>query len=184
MDAQVIQLLQKRHATRAIDSEKLPDEFVTTLIEAARLTPSCFNNQPWRFLFLLSDQALEKGAACLSKGNEPWAHRAPLLIVGYAAKEDDCQIKDGREYYQFDLGMSVMNIMMAATELGLVARPMAGFGPDAVREQFDIPPGAEPLVMIAVGRPTDDESHLPDHAKGKSAEPRQRKDATEIVTRL
>jgi nitroreductase len=184
MNNSIIEILHARKATRSISQEPLPENIIVELIEAARLTPSCYNNQPWRFLFLESAEALAKGYDALSRGNRAWASRAPLLIVGYSRRDDDCILPDGRAYHEFDLGMSAMNLMMAATHQGLVARPMAGFDPEKIRHSFKLDPNAQPLVMIAVGLPLDDESHLSDRYKGIGEKPRQRKDASEIVQRL
>ncbi|HUU03735.1 MAG TPA: nitroreductase family protein [Myxococcota bacterium] len=184
MNNAIIEFLKARHATRSISPEPLDDDTLDGLIEALRLTPSCFNNQPWRFQFLLSDKARSKGAEALADGNRPWASRAPLLVIGYTRKEDDCVLPDGRAYHQFDLGMAVMNLVLAATEQGLVARPMAGFDPGKAREFFGLKLDQEPLVMLAIGKPALDEDHLPDHVKGLAKKPRERKPASEIVARL
>jgi len=77
-----------------------------------------------------------------------------------------------------------MGLILAATERGLVARPMAGFDPDRARELFSLPDDAQPLVMLAIGLPSDDEDHLPDHYKGIADKPRERKAAEDIVERL
>ena len=106
-----------------------------------------------------------------------------MLIAGYSRKDDDCVIKDGRAYYQFDLGLSVMNLILLATERGLTARPMAGFEPDVVRDAFDLDEADEPLVMIAVGYPDDDESYLPEGKQGLGSKPRERKAKEDIVRR-
>ena len=180
----VIDTLNSRLAGRAISGENLPEAAVADMMQAARLTPSCYNNQPWRFLFLESDDALSKGRDALTGGNRTWAVRAPLLIVGYSCEADDCVIDDGRKYHQFDLGMAVMNLMLCATEYGLLARPMAGFNPEKIRESFELGEDYRPLVMIAVGYPSMDESHLPDYYKGLSGKPRIRKPVEEIVSRL
>lgn len=181
--SQIVDLLWKRHATRSISPEALPDALVDELVEAVRLAPSCFNKQPWRWLFLTSEDARAKGRQVLSKGNQPWAGRAPLLVIGHTRPEDDCQLP-GRDYHQFDLGLSAMNLMLAATEHDLVARPMAGFDPDRAKELFDLPDDAQPLVMLAIGKPSNDEDHLADHYKGIADKPRERKDPGEIVERL
>ena len=180
----VIDLLRRRFARRSISTAPLPEGAVGQLIEAARLTPSCFNNQPWRFLFLESEASLAKGREALTGNNRAWATRAPLLIYGYSRRSDDCATKDDRAYHQFDLGLAVMNIMLAATQLGLVARPMAGFEPTLVKEAFGLADEDEPLVAIAVGLPSDDEAHLPEKYRGLDAKPRIRKAATEIVKRV
>jgi len=184
MSNPVIELLEARLATRSIMPVALPDDVIEDLVEAARLAPSCRNFQPWRYLFLTSPMALENGRNVLAPGNLSWAGTAPLLIIGHTRKEDDCVIKDGRAYHQFDLGMSVMNIMLAATHHGLTARPMAGFDPVKTRAFFDLPDDAEPIIMLAVGKPGDDEAeHLPEHYRGIEGK-RERKDAGEIVTVL
>lgn len=181
MNNTVVKLLNKRLATRSISTDPLTEEIIGELIEAVRLTPSCFNKQPWNYLFVTSDEGRRKAGQIFTGGNTSWAPRAPLIVVGYSRPEDDCQLEDGREYHQFDLGMSVMNLMLAATERGLVARPMAGFDVDKARELLNIPAGYQPMIAIAIGYPSDDESHLPDYFKGKSGELRVRKRVEEIV---
>ena len=180
MDNPIINLLEKRNATRAISEEPLPGGALEMLMEAVRLTPSCFNKQPWRFLFLTSVSGRQKGAEALAEGNRGWASRAPLLVLGHTRKDDDCVLPN-REYHQFDLGMSVMNLILAATSLGLVARPMAGFDPARARELFKLSEDQQPLIMLAIGKPGVDESHLPDHYKGLGAKPRQRKPVAETM---
>ncbi len=174
---QILKILSVRKATRAFSSTKLSEEIINQLMEAARLSASCFNNQPWRFLFLTEESALEKGRYALSKGNS-WAKAVPLLVVGFTKPELDCQLPDGREYYQFDLGMAVQNILLQATELNLVARPMAGFSPDIIRQEFDIPKEFEITIMIAIGF-EGDINDLDEKLQAKLREPRKRKPLTE-----
>ena len=185
MENPVIELLRARHASRSFLDDPLPEEVVAELIEAVRLTPSCFNNQPWRYLFLSSPDAREKGRQALSKGNA-WAGRAPLLVVGYTREEDDCVIPDGRKYHQFDLGMATMDLSLAATARGLVVRPFAGYSPATLKELFPdhLADPVQPLVMLAVGYLSENEDHLPPEKKGLERKPRARKDAGEIVKRL
>ncbi len=177
----IVELLQARYGGRAIATDPLPDGALEELIEAARLTPSCRNCQPWRFLFAGGEEALAKARAALAPNNHPWASRAPLLIIAHARREDDCHSPEGRDYYRYDLGAAVMNIMLAATARGLAARPIAGFDPAAVQQSFELADDAEPLVMLAIGHPTDDESHVPAHYVGKAAQPRERLATEEIV---
>jgi glutaredoxin-dependent peroxiredoxin len=184
LERPVTDLLRARHAGRAIDSRPLPEEVIADLVEAVRLTPSCSNNQPWRFLFLESPEARASGAQIFTGGNRAWAPRAPLIVVGYSKASDDCRNSDGRLYHQFDTGMAAMNLMLAATSHDLCARPMAGFDPARVRELFGLSAEDEPIVAIAVGYLSADESHLPDYYKGAETRPRVRKEAGEVVRRL
>ncbi len=154
METQFLDLLKKRSAFRAISPEPLEQAHKKALMEAAQLSASCMNHQPWRFLVLDDPEALEKGREALAPGND-WARTAPLLIIGFSRKDLDCHMGDGREYYLFDLGMAVQNILLQATELGLVARPMAGFQPDLIRKSFQIPEDFTVMILIAVGAPGD-----------------------------
>lgn len=162
METFFLALLNNRSPCRAISPRPVEPEKVRALCEAAQLSASCFNNQPWRFLVLQAPEALAKAHEALSEGNQ-WARSAPVLILGFSRRDLDCLPADGREYYLFDLGMATQNILLQATELGLVARPMAGFSPARFHETFQIPRGYQLMVLIAVGYPGDlgslDEAH-------------------------
>lgn len=119
---------------------------------------SCFNNQPWRFVFARSPQALAKVHGGLNKGNE-WVTKASLIIAAFAKRENDCLIKE-REYYLFDLGMAVSALQLRATEMGLVAHPIAGFDPEAVKHALGIPADCMVITIINVGKKSGDLSLL------------------------
>ena len=172
MSDNLIELLQKRKASRAFSGKKLSEAIITKLMEATQLSASCFNNQPWRFLFMTSESALQKGRKALSGGNS-WAQIAPLLIAGISKPDLDCQPKDGRKYYLFDLGMAVQLILLQATELNLIARPMAGYSPKVIHEEFDVPDEYEVYVMIAVGY-EGDITELSENLQKKSTKKRTR----------
>jgi nitroreductase len=152
----VKEAIQKRRAYRALGPVDITDEIIKELAIAAQLTASCFNNQPWRFVFARSPEALAKVHEGLSKGND-WVKKASLIIAAFAKRENDCLIKE-REYYLFDLGMAVSAIQLRATELGLVAHPIAGFDPAKVRQALNIPDGYMLITIINVGKKSDDTS--------------------------
>jgi nitroreductase len=168
----LIDLLQKRKASRAFSEQKLEPEIIDKLMKAAQLSASCFNDQPWRFLFLTDQQALEKGRKALTPGNS-WGKTAPLLIVGFSKKELDCQTKDGRFYYLFDLGMATQLILLQASELNLIARPILGFSPRVLHRELKIPREFKIYIMIIVGY-EGDINKLDEKAQEKSKKPRTR----------
>ncbi len=146
--------IQARRAYRALGPVEITDEIISELAEAARLMCSCYNNQPWRFVFVRSKEALSVVHAGLNKGNE-WVQKASLVIAAFARKDYDCLIKE-REYYLFDLGMAVGSLILRATELGLVAHPIAGFEPDTIKKALGIPDEFMLITLINVGRKIDD----------------------------
>ena len=166
----VKEAIEKRRAYRALGPADITDEIMRELAGAARLTASCFNNQPWKFVFVRSTAALAKVHGCLNKNND-WVRRAPLIIAAFARKDYDCVIKE-REYYLFDLGMAVSALQLRATELGLVAHPIAGFDNEKVRAELGIPEGNMVLTLIMVGARSGDKSSLtPQQAAMEDARP-------------
>lgn len=147
---EVIQAINRRRAYRSLAPLKVTETLIHDLAGAVLLAPSCYNNQPWRFVFVYDPEALRKMHEALSPGNE-WAHAASLIIAVFSRKEDDCIIKD-REYHQFDCGLSVGFLILRATELGLVAHPIAGYSPKKTRENLNIPEEYQVITLIIVGK--------------------------------
>lgn len=166
----VKEAIEKRRAYRALGPVEATDGLMKELATAAQLTASCFNNQPWKFVFARSKGSLEKVHACLSKNND-WVKSASLIIAAFARKENDCVIKE-REYYLFDLGQAVSALALRATELGLVAHPIAGFDNEKVRLALGIPEGNMVLTLVNVGKKIEDLGALtPQQAASETARP-------------
>jgi nitroreductase len=146
----VKEAIDKRRAYRSLDQIPITKELIEDLAKSAQLAPSCFNNQPWRFVFVYDNETKEKMKAVFSKGNE-WAYAASMYIVVFSKKEFDCIIHD-REYYLFGCGMAVGLLMLRATELGLVAHPIAGYSPKKAREILGIPDEMNVITIIMVGK--------------------------------
>ncbi|NIO49901.1 MAG: nitroreductase [Candidatus Aminicenantes bacterium] len=146
----VIRAINQRRAYRSLEHVKITKDLIRDLARSAQLAPSCFNNQPARFVFVSDFKLLKEMRAALSKGNE-WAFSASMIIAVFSKRKDDCIIKD-REYHQFDCGLAVGFLLLRATELGLVAHPIAGFSPKKTKEILDIPDEYKVITLIIVGR--------------------------------
>ncbi len=146
----VYHAIQNRRAFRALKPTAVSPELIEDLAKSARLAPSCFNNQPWNFVFVSKPQQLVEMREALSEGNN-WAYDASMIIAVFGKKEDDCIIRN-RIYYQFDCGLAVGFLILRATELGLVAHPIAGFSPKKTREILGIPEEYKVITLILVGK--------------------------------
>jgi len=146
----VKEAIQTRRAYRSLEPVEIAEELVKDLAESAQLTCSCFNNQPWRLVFAYEADVLEKLYGAMSKGNK-WVQAASMIIAVFSERELDCLIK-GREYYLFDTGMATAFMILRATELGLVAHPIAGFKEDAVKEILGIPEEMRLITLVIVGK--------------------------------
>ena len=146
----VIKAINERRAYRSLRYLEVTDTLVRDLAEAARLAPSCFNNQPWRYIFVYEPDKLKELHTALSPGNL-WAHNGSLIIVVMSNKGSDCVIK-GREYYLFDTGLATGFIILRAQELGLVTHPIAGYNQTRVKEVLGIPADLTVITLLIIGR--------------------------------
>jgi nitroreductase len=149
----VTQAIMARRAYRSLLPAEISDDLIHDLTRHAGLSPSCDNNQPWRFIFVRDPAALSALHEVLTRGNA-WMKAASALIVVCGRPSADCVIKD-REYVLFDLGLASGFLILRATELGLVAHPVAGFSPKKTREVLGIPESYKVITIIALGRKAD-----------------------------
>jgi nitroreductase len=172
--------IEKRRAYRSLDPVEITDELIEDLAESASLAPSCFNNQPWKYVFVHDKEKLEKVFDSLSSGNE-WATNASMIIGVFAKKEDDCVIKD-REYYLFDTGLATSMLVLRATELGLVAHPIAGYSPKKAKEVMKIPEEYRLITLVIVGKHSNEVKDILSEKQKKDEKRRPaRKDIEEIA---
>lgn len=149
----VKEAIEKRRAYRCLEKVEISEDMIKEMVVAAQLTASCFNNQPWRFVFVKGHEVLEKMKEAMNKGNE-WAFAASMIIAVVSKKEFDCVIKE-MEYYLFDTGMAVSAMILRATELGLVAHPVAGYSHEKAKEILKIPEDFNLITLIIVGKKSD-----------------------------
>ena len=151
----VKEAINKRRAYRSLKDAEITEELIRDLAECAGLSASCFNKQPWRFIFVHDREILKKMHGALSKGNE-WIHYASLIVAVFSQKDMDCKMKDGRHYYQFDTGMATAFLILRATELGLVAHPIAGFNQEKAKEILGIPDEMTLITLVNIGKHSDE----------------------------
>ncbi len=146
-------VINKRRAYRSLDKIEINEEIVKDLAQSAQLAPSCFNKQPWRYVFVYEKKVLEKLYGALSTGNE-WAHSSSMIVAVLSKKEMDCILKE-REYFLFDTGMATAFLILRATELGLVAHPIAGYDEEKAKEILEIPDDMKVITLVIIGKKSD-----------------------------
>ncbi len=77
-----------------------------------------------------------------------------MVIAVFSEKDLDCVVKE-REYYLFDTGMAVGFLILRATELGLVAHPIAGYDEARVKEILGIRDSQKLITLLIVGKISD-----------------------------
>ncbi|MBF4989441.1 nitroreductase family protein [Methylophilus sp. 14] len=148
------ELLANRWSGRAYDADQsVSKEQVVSLLEAARWAPSCFGDQPWRYVFCNKADNLQAWQAafdCLVPGNQGWAVNAPVLLLICADTLFGHNDKPNK-WAAYDTGAATENLCLQATALGLMAHQMGGFDADKARMTFNVPERYQILAMVTVG---------------------------------
>jgi len=150
-----------RWSPRSFLPDPISDDVVATLFEAARWSPSCFNEQPWLFVYARDKERHEAFASALVEGNRSWAGKAPLLVLVFARKAFTHNGKPNVSA-EFDAGAAWMALCLQAQSLGLSCHAMAGFDPGRAHEVTGVGKDAyTAMCAIAIGR-RGDPSALPE----------------------
>jgi peroxiredoxin/nitroreductase len=179
-DSKVNPFIVCRRAKRGLSDASVSHEKIETLLQAAHLAPSCFNSQPWRFVAIEDEQTLTAVKKTMPGGNY-WTQPAPAIIAVYSKPDIDCQLSDRRDYYLFGCGMAVGNLMLQATQMGLIAHPIAGYDPVKVKEILKIPDDYVLITLIIVGY-LGNADKLSEKHKESEFGPRDRKPIGEVVS--
>lgn len=174
--APIHDLIASRWSGRAYNSNKtVTQEQIISLLEAARWAPSCYGDQPWRFIIFdktSNEPAWQQALDCLAEGNRQWAKDAPLLLLSCA---DSILSKNGNpnRWGQYDTGAAAENLCLQAAALGLMVHQMGGFDADKTREFFNIPEQFTPMAMMTVGYQLA-EDDIPEDIKDREYNERER----------
>ena len=172
-------LITNRWSPRALDvADVISSTDLHAILEAARLAPSAFNEQPWRFIFgKRGDETFNQILNGLGEFNQTWAKNssALLLVVGTKQRSNG----DPHPSYQYDLGLAVSQGTFEAHHRGYITHQMTGFNHDVMCKTFDLTT-FEPVVVIAIGRQADSDILPPQMAEREKAQP-NRKPLEELI---
>lgn len=150
---ETLQVISKRASLKArLSSREVEEEKITKILDAARLAPSARNMQPWRFIVVRGKEAVETLVREAFSETNLVVREAPVVIVACAKPSDDI-VRDGKEYYLFDVGLAVENMLLAATDLGLVTHPMTGVNEDKLKGILNIPGEVRFVVATPLAYP-------------------------------
>lgn len=149
-------------AVREYQDKELPDAVIRRIAEAAHLSASASNGQPWHFIVVRDHEALRKLGSLVRTG--PYiAGAAAAVIVAYEAAKG--------QYGLSDASRAIQSMILTAWGDG-VGSNWTGFGGlENVRVEFGLPPEYEVLAVISFGYP-----------KRKVAGKKKRKPFDEVVS--
>lgn len=162
-NSDIMNEIKERWSPRAFKAEKISDEDIYGILEATRYAPSCFNEQPWRFIIAKEQEELEKMQSVLVDSNKVWATKAPVLIMVLAKNNFEMTGKENY-WHMFDAGTAWGYLSLEAEKRGLATHAMGGFKRKMAHELYNLPEDISVITVIAAGKLGDPES-LPEELR-------------------
>lgn len=178
---QTLEAIKERRSIKHFDpGHKLTEEEIEKLFEMAKLSPTSFNLQNWRFVFV-DDKSIqaELREAAWNQAQVEEASGVIVLCADLKAAEKEPQrywkdadkavqdvivpmitkFYEGNESLQKDealrsCGIAAQTIMLTAKDMGYDTCPMIGFDPVKVASIIKLPSDHIVTMMITVGKAT------------------------------
>ena len=169
----------RRWSPRAMSGEVVSLGEIEQLVEAARWAPSCFNSQPWRFVYALRCTPQWKPMFDLIMDmNQAWAKDAGALVA-IVARTTFEHNNAPAPTHSFDTGSAWMSFALQAQGMGLVTHAMWGVEHDQAPAVLNLGEAYKLQAMVAVGR-SGDKRELPQPLQDREV-PSPRKAISELV---
>ncbi|HHW06924.1 MAG TPA: nitroreductase family protein [Clostridia bacterium] len=142
-----------RRSIRRFTGEKVPDDLVKRLLQAAMAAPSAGNQQPWEFIVVRDKSTFEKIMQIHPYSSPLKEANVAIVICGDTSRERH------PGFWVQDCSAATQNILLEAQYLGLGA-VWLGVHPveervRGVKNLFKLPQTVIPLAIVAVGYPAE-----------------------------
>ena len=150
----VLKVIQKRRSLRKYKGDRIPEDVLQRVLEAARLAPSGKNYQPWKFI-IVQDQEL-KAKLAQASAEQFFMAEAPVIIVG-CGFPDDSYSRMGRymKSWPVDVTIALEHLILQATEEGLGTCWIGSFEETEVKAILNIPENVRVLALTPLGYPNE-----------------------------
>ncbi len=159
---ELMQAILTRRSVRKYQEKPVEREKIDSCLEAARLSPSACNSQPWEFIVLDNAQTKEtfckevfSGVYAISK----WAAAAPVLIAAVSDKGNFVSRMGNfirrTEFYLVDHGIACEHFVLRAWDQGLGTCWIGWFHADKAARFFNLPAGKKIEHLLALGYPAE-----------------------------
>lgn len=145
-----LDIAKKRYSVRNYHPQKVENDKLTAILEAAHVAPTAANLQPYKLLVVQEQEGLNKIAKAANIFGAPLA----IIVCGDHNKAWRRPL-DGKRTVDIDASIITDHMMHQATDLGLGTLWVCYFKPDVLRAEFNIPEHLEPINILAVGYAAD-----------------------------
>ena len=170
-----LEIANARQSTRAYDETRpVEDEKLNAILEAARLSPSACNGQPYHLTVCKGETANAVARACMGLGMNKFAVQAPICIVvsemPYVKSAAMGAKVKNNDYRSIDIGIATAYLTAEAAAQGLSTCILGWLDSDKICKLCDL---EHPVrLVITLGYAKEDEK----------LRPKKRKDLSELVS--
>ena len=156
-----LELCRRRESCRNFSEKPVEREKLERCVEAARLTQSGCNSQPWSFVVVDTPEMVREVAKCGQQmGINAFLEKAQAFIIvleEHAALMPMIRsVLDSQYFAKGDLGAAAHTVCLAAAEQGLGTCMIGLYNRERLCELLDIPAEKQFAAYIAVGYPATD----------------------------
>ena len=158
-----LELINKRQSVRKYTDKPVEKEKLLCCLEAARLSPSASNSQPWKFIIIdepiLKNQVAKETFSTLVNFNK-FTLDSPVLVAITLEKPPIVNRIGGRlkkrSWKLMDLGMAAEHFCLQAEEEGLGTCMIGWYNEKSIKKLLKIPKEKDLALLISVGYAPDD----------------------------
>ncbi|MCK5758064.1 MAG: nitroreductase family protein [Clostridiales bacterium] len=152
------ELVKIRQSVRKFNNRLIDRDVLNKCTEAARLSPSACNAQPWKFLIVDDPELVKRVASCtyssIVKFNKFTDNAAAFAVVvmetgTFASKAG--AIFTNTDYALMDMGMAVEHFCLQAAELNLGTCILGWRRQGSIKKLLNIPTNKKIGLVIAIG---------------------------------
>ena len=144
-------VISARKSVRGYSDKPVEEEKLSKVLEAARLAPSWANKQCCRYIVVKDKDKIQE-----LSGSFSWLKQAPVVVVVCADPKDSGD-RNGMNYYLVDVGISMQQLVLAATALELGTCWIGAFDEAKVKKALQVPEKIKVVAMTPVGYPAQKE---------------------------
>jgi nitroreductase len=146
----VAEAIKSRRSIRSFAKTPVEREKIALVLEAARLAPSAWNKQDWRFVVVRNKETLKK----LSLACDDQVHVAEAdTVICCCGTNPNEFMSGGEKAYRIDLSIAASFMILQAVELGLGTCWIGAYNRDKVKTLLRVPDGVRVVSLIAIGYP-------------------------------
>ena len=153
------ELILKRQSDRRYLPDPVAKEDIVKCLEAARMSPSACNSQPWKFVVVDDKEKLAvMSEAAEGFGMNRFTHNVPVMIAVVLEKMNASarlgSLVKRKDYCMLDLGMAVEHFCLQAADLGLGTCIMGWFDEKRIKQILGVPDSRRVQLLISLGHPS------------------------------